>query len=40
MNSNRRVKAKELMANDPTITPKQAYELSKGIKGKRKSKND
>ena len=37
MNSNRRKKAMELMAADTTLTAKQVYTMTKGIKGKRKT---
>lgn len=37
MNSNRRKKALELKKGDPTLTAKAVYELTKGIKGKRKN---
>ncbi len=37
MNSNRRKKAKELITADISLTAKQVYELTKGIKGKRKT---
>lgn len=32
MNKARRLKAKELLANDPTLTPKDAYKLTRKYK--------
>jgi len=37
MNANRRKKIAELKVQDPTLTGKQCYEMTKGIKGKRKN---
>lgn len=37
MNSNRKKKAVELKLADPSLSGKQLYEMTKGIKGKRKT---
>lgn len=39
MNSNRRAEVKKLLAKDPTLSPKQAYDAVKllKLKGKRKA---